>query len=491
MAVGCAAAALAVAGAPAHASERIYWANSGSEEGISWANVDGSGGGTLETGDATIDDPGGVTIDPAAGKLYWANEGSDTISWAYLDGSGGGDLDTTGATVSMPLSLSIDEAAGRIYWGNIATISYASLDGGGGGNLSISGASAGNVDGIAVDPSLGLVFWGSMPGAEPNHLSRAKLDGSGGADLGTGSFHPAEPFGVAMDNAESILYFVNKGTEGIYGSLGPGGPVELIAGAASNATAGLAVDPVTEQIYWINPGSGTILHAPTFENNEGSPGGFTPSESVLSGPNFPALLAPPTPVSPPSIGGSGSGVTCGEGEWGGDFSESQYFRAPTSFSYDWTRDGQLLATHTSTISAPESGSYKCRVTASNAAGSAEQASGSITVLSPPKEEKQVSQGTLAIGKPKLNKKTGTATLPVAVPGAGALALSGKNIAGKKVAVKSGASSTVKLVIKAKGKAKQSLGKTGVAKVTAKVAFTPTEGPKQTASKKLKLVKKLG
>jgi hypothetical protein len=33
-----------------------------------------------------------------------------------VSGSGGGDLTTTGATVSAPTGVTIDPAAGRIYW---------------------------------------------------------------------------------------------------------------------------------------------------------------------------------------------------------------------------------------------------------------------------------------------------------------------------------------------------------------------------------------
>ncbi len=84
-----------------------------------------------------------MAIDPAAGRIYWANRGNDTISFAKLDGSGGGgQLSTAGATVSLPAGVAIDPAAGRIYWANEAddTISFAKLDGtGGGGQLSTAG----------------------------------------------------------------------------------------------------------------------------------------------------------------------------------------------------------------------------------------------------------------------------------------------------------------------------------------------------------------
>jgi hypothetical protein len=87
------------------------------------------------------------------------------------------------------------------------------------------------------------------------------------------------------------------------------------------------------------------------------------------------------------------------------------------------------------------------------------------------------------GKPKLNKKKGTATIAVTVPGAGTLALTGKNLVtqrpwrrlfGRRPRTVSGAG-TVKLTIKSKGKAKKTVNKKGKVKVKPKITFTPTGG----------------
>src|SRR3954451_16863935 len=78
-----------------------------------------------------------------ADRIYWGNGATDTISYANLDGSGGGgELNLSGATPSEPRGVAIDSTTGRIYWANQenATISYANLDGsGGGGEFNISG----------------------------------------------------------------------------------------------------------------------------------------------------------------------------------------------------------------------------------------------------------------------------------------------------------------------------------------------------------------
>ncbi len=97
-------------------------------------------------------------------------------------------------------------------------------------------------------------------------------------------------------------------------------------------------------------------------------------------------------------------------------------------------------------------------------------------------------GGLSLGKVKLNKKKGTATLSVEVSGAGKVAL--KQTSTVTGATKTAnAAGTVKLTVKSRGKAKKTLNKKGKVKVKASVTFTPTAGQPQTETKKLKLVKK--
>src|SRR4051794_20391222 len=111
---------LALAAAPAAlGADRIYWGN-GTTGTISYANLDGSGGGgELNLSGATPNEPRGVVIDSAAGRIYWANQGNNTISYANLDGSGGGDQhNNCGKTPSQPHGLENDPAAGGVYWAN-------------------------------------------------------------------------------------------------------------------------------------------------------------------------------------------------------------------------------------------------------------------------------------------------------------------------------------------------------------------------------------
>jgi len=104
---------------------------------------------------------------------------------------------------------------------------------------------------------------------------------------------------------------------------------------------------------------------------------------------------------------------------------------------------------------------------------------------------QFSFGTL-----KRNKKRGTAVLPVTVPGAGTLSLSGRGVARQKASIARAAravasAGTVKLVVKGKGKKRKKLNETGKVRLKLAITYTPAGGDHPSArSTKVKLKKKL-
>jgi hypothetical protein len=101
---------------------------------------------------------------------------------------------------------------------------------------------------------------------------------------------------------------------------------------------------------------------------------------------------------------------------------------------------------------------------------------------------------IALGKPKLSKKKGTAILPVTVPSAGDLSASGRGV-GAQVAAEAAASTAVpgpgvvNIKLKAKGKSRRKLNKTGKAKLKVTITFTPTAGNPSSKQAKVKLKKK--
>ena len=91
------------------------------------------------------------------------------------------------------------------------------------------------------------------------------------------------------------------------------------------------------------------------------------------------------------------------------------------------------------------------------------------------------------GKVKLNKKKGTATVAVIVPGPGSMRLVGSKKV-KKASKTAKLAGTVKLLLKAKGKALSTLKSSGKVKVKAKFTFAPTGGTPASKTKVVKLVR---
>ena len=194
------------------AEGKLYWTNWNTNS-IGVANLDGSGAALLNTEGATVAGPSGLAIDPAARRIYWANSESgasalpDKISYANLNGSGGGDLNTTGATVSEPFSVAIDPAGGRLYWTNdfdtTDSISYANLDGSGGDDLDTGVTTDDSPIGLAIDGAAHRIYWGnsatesigsaSLAGGEPGGFELAGID----------------PEGLAMDAGANRVYWAS------------------------------------------------------------------------------------------------------------------------------------------------------------------------------------------------------------------------------------------------------------------------------------------
>ena len=291
---------------------------------------------------------------------------------------------------------------------------------------------------MAIDPDApdaGKIYWANE--GFPDKISFANLDNTGGGNLST--------IGATVEN-----------------------PV------------GVAIDPDAGKIYWANAGNNTI----SFASLNGTGGGdqISTDGATLSTPIFPALLRAPSGTGAPAISGGSSldsTPTCSEGSWATDLLGSFLYRAPRSFAFQWSLDGADIAgAIESTYTLDENGSYSCRVSASNEAGSAAQTSAATEVSS-----KKFSFTNVA-----LNKNQGTAKLTVEIPGAGKLKLKKANKLKSVKKIPSNAGK-VKLKAKPKGDLKRKLNQKGKATVTVTVAYKPSGGGSKTKSKKVKLKQK--
>ena len=165
---------------------------------------------------------------------------------------------------------------------------------------------------------------------------------------------------------------------------------DLFGGEAS--PAGVAIDPAANKIYWGNFGSGAMRVANLDASGTGS--------DLFTGQglaNFPVLLRAPTGTGPPTISGEprvGEELSCSQGDWAPDLLGAFLFRAPrSSFEYQWLMDGGEIGGETApTFTPTEPGTYACRVTASNQAGSSSQTSADVTVPAPQPPQTQVDSG---------------------------------------------------------------------------------------------------
>jgi ASPM-SPD-2-Hydin domain-containing protein len=134
----------------------------------------------------------------------------------------------------------------------------------------------------------------------------------------------------------------------------------------------------------------------------------------------------------------------------------------------------------------------------NASGSPHDValSGTGTAATPPPPPPS---NQFTIGGLTRNKKKGTATLTVQVPGPGVIALGGPGVKPQRpiARLRGGASAkpvagagSVELTIKAVGAKKRKLKRTGKVKVKTQITYTPTGGTPATQSKSVKLKRKL-
>jgi hypothetical protein len=138
---------------------------------------------------------------------------------------------------------------------------------------------------------------------------------------------------------------------------------------------------------------------------------------------------------------------------------------------------QTVSSGAVTVQAPndaEPGTYDVALTGTTSGGAATSAVAKL----------QVVKATVRIGRPKLSRKKGTALLPVSVPGGGILTLKGGGV--RSLQRRPNGPQRLRILIKAAGKAKKRLARTGSARVVAQIKYKPVPGVPVTARKAIVL-----
>jgi PKD domain-containing protein len=372
------------------AAGRIYWANYGDSK-IRRAPL--AGGGTPDTlydSAQGVNAPVGVAIHPAAGRIYWTQNGDSTIRDAPLAGGGAPNtLYSPAQAVFNPAGMAIDPAANRIYWINgDSTIRGAPLGGAGPVNTLYGLAQGTGGSTVAIDPAAGRIYW---TGYSVGTIRVAPLAGGGAADTLYDSAKGVKyPAGVAIDpTPEPALAQLE---------VGGGGRFAAFARWIRNLLPGPSSPP--GRIYLSNSGDNTVRGAPlagggTLDTLYGSAQGVAVPTAL-------AVLRAPLGAGTPVIAWSlildlgnpfaGLGfshahsgpldqqLSCSRGTWAADVPGSFLYRAPQSFAYQWRLGGTDIGGATASKYTPTApGSYTCRVTATNQAGSATQTSAAVTI----------------------------------------------------------------------------------------------------------------
>lgn len=382
------AALLAVAGfvlAPAaHAQDRVYWTEvGGGSAGLSYAALDGSGGGALAFPTPKTFAFDGLTVDTAAGRFYWSDQ--NTIESIAFDGTGQRIFDSGGVDTGSNHVLTIDPEGRRLIWmrsSNSAGVEVARLDGTGGGPLMVPGMTIPFAEGLVFDPPSQRIYMSSraFPAIAP--ITFATIDGSAGGMLPIEGREPEA--GPVIDHATGRIYWFSEGkiqSANLDGSALATAPTGL---ATIAEPEGMAIDEVSGTVYWGN----RKAHALSFARLDGSGGGQVNIGGALPGnPIQPVLLVAPRSGAAPVVTGTaapGATLSCAA-QWAPDQPQANLFDAPASVAYRWTRDGAPIGgADGQALTVPAAGSaYACTVTATNVAGSTTVASAPLAVAAPP------------------------------------------------------------------------------------------------------------
>jgi hypothetical protein len=406
------------------AAGRIYWTNY-DDNTIRRAPL--APHGTVETlydemGDG-VKGPTGIAIHPAAGRIYWSNTADGTILRAPLAPHGNVETLYSGSAegADTATGLAIDSAAGRIYWANSydKTIRGAPLAPHGNVEILYGPQGLSNPSWVAIDAAAGRIYWTYWQAWADGRICGARI-WSGRVKRPT--------VDTLYDNTRGVSY---PGGLAIDPNPAEPGPEQLEVVRDTDATTGGWFDRARDWasdlfprptaspglIYWGNGRTTTGGMAPNpndLKIRRAPLAGSGTVETLYSdqaqGVSFPAglaLLRAPLATVPPTIswqwvlsdGSPGppfgppapdfdhfeQRLACSRGTWAPDLLGSFLYRAPQSFTYQWMRNGTDLTGapdptkpyYTPTVA----GSYSCRVTATNRAGSATQTSAAFTVTS--------------------------------------------------------------------------------------------------------------
>ena len=239
----------------------VYWTDRGAGR-LMRMNFDGANSGALVlSGEfpSAGSNLRGVAVDTAANRLFWADNGSDTLRTAALDGSGAKSLLKLAGASPFPADVRPDFANGQLWWCDQTgrLIQRTPLDGGEAVTVVADAAPTGPYF-LDFDRDHGLVYWGDFSGGA---IYRAQFDGSRRELLLTGNLQTR---GVGVDAGGGFLYWVNRDGRSLHRcplAAFANGPITLGHSAVAtlyrglDTPHGLVLDVPAGKLYWADTGT--------------------------------------------------------------------------------------------------------------------------------------------------------------------------------------------------------------------------------------------
>jgi len=218
----------------------LYWTEN---DVVRAMRLDGSNVATVAKGAF----PTGVAVDMTGKKLYWADNGSDTISRSNLDGSKPEVVYTSPDRFGNPHGVAVDGVAGMLFWTESSAVKSASLDGTG---MAVAYTRS-YPTGVAVSGAGDLFFTDNTT----DTVSRGSYDAQPAVTLFTAADSFDNPTSVAVDTTAGFVFWGQVG--GVYRMAiqGSGAPIKVADAAYCD---GVAVDPVGGRVYFTDNVTDTI-----------------------------------------------------------------------------------------------------------------------------------------------------------------------------------------------------------------------------------------
>jgi sugar lactone lactonase YvrE len=191
--------------------------------------------------------PDGLAIDRTARRIYWVENGTDSVFSAFYDGSSITTLHTNPDAFSNPRAIAVDHEHDLMFWSEGFGIQRAALD----GTAVIAVVTGGFPTGVALDVAGSKVYWGDNA---TDSIRRANYDGSGGEVLYTSTDERSNPNGVAVDVAAGLVFWTEVGA--VRAANLDGSAVRTVA-TAMFPTA-VAVQPSLRLLYWTDNGTDSV-----------------------------------------------------------------------------------------------------------------------------------------------------------------------------------------------------------------------------------------